>query len=82
MILALAAIDEALGLPDDGCNSTQRTLHAIQRLRTEAARYRWLRDNRVYEDDDGTQFIEYSCDFENWNDIDAAIDAARAMRDE
>jgi hypothetical protein len=32
MIAALAAIDEALGLPQDGCNSTARTLAAIRAL--------------------------------------------------
>lgn len=32
MILALAAIDEALGIPADGCNSTARTLNAIREL--------------------------------------------------
>jgi hypothetical protein len=38
MIAALAAIDAALGLPDDGCNSTQQTLDAIAKLKTEAAK--------------------------------------------
>lgn len=37
MILALAAIDAELGLPEDGCNSTQRTLEAIRLLKVEAA---------------------------------------------
>ena len=31
-IRALAAIDAELGMPDDGCNSTQATLTAIQLL--------------------------------------------------
>lgn len=31
-IRALAAIDSALGMPDDGCNSTQATLTAIRLL--------------------------------------------------
>ncbi len=50
MIAALAEIDAALGIPDDGCNSTARTLAEIARLRAElercekdAGRYRWLR---------------------------------------
>lgn len=38
MILALAAIDAELGLPEDGCNSTQRTLEAIRMLKKEAAK--------------------------------------------
>jgi ferredoxin-NADP reductase len=33
MIAALAAIDTALGIPDDGCNSTAQTLEKIRRLR-------------------------------------------------
>lgn len=37
MIRALAAIDEALGLPDDGCNSTAQTLDAIRQLRANLA---------------------------------------------
>lgn len=32
MILALAEIDRELGLPEDGCNSTARTLNAIRLL--------------------------------------------------
>lgn len=32
MVRALAEIDAALGLPDDGCNSTQKTLLAIKLL--------------------------------------------------
>jgi hypothetical protein len=33
MVHALAAIDAALGLPADGCNSTQQTLAAIKKLK-------------------------------------------------
>lgn len=33
MIGALAAIDAELGLPEDGCNSTARTLAAIKKLK-------------------------------------------------
>lgn len=32
MVLALAEIDRELGLPEDGCNSTARTLSAIRLL--------------------------------------------------
>ncbi|HSC06122.1 MAG TPA: Lar family restriction alleviation protein [Steroidobacteraceae bacterium] len=38
MLAALASIDTALGLPEDGCNSTARTLAAIRELRAEAAK--------------------------------------------
>ena len=33
MIAALAAIDAALGLPEDGCNSLAQTLAAIKKLK-------------------------------------------------
>ena len=33
MIAALAAIDDALGIPQDGCNSTARTIAAIHELK-------------------------------------------------
>jgi hypothetical protein len=36
-IAALAAIDAELGLPDDGCNSTGRTLAAVRELQTRAS---------------------------------------------
>jgi hypothetical protein len=32
MIRALAAIDEELGMPEDGCNSTEATITAIKLL--------------------------------------------------
>lgn len=38
MARALAEIDAALGLPEDGCNSTQRTLDAVNKLKSEAAK--------------------------------------------
>jgi hypothetical protein len=34
---ALAAIDAALGLPEDGCNSTGRTLAAVRELQARAS---------------------------------------------
>lgn len=33
-VSALAAIDDALGIPQDGCNSTARTLAEIKKLRS------------------------------------------------
>lgn len=39
MVRALAAIDDALSLPQDGCNSPGRTLAAIKGLRKNAQRY-------------------------------------------
>ena len=37
-VIALAAIDCALGLEDDGCNEPERTLDAIADLKAQAAR--------------------------------------------
>ena len=37
-VRALAAIDDALGLEDDGCNEPERTLFAIAELKAQAAR--------------------------------------------
>jgi hypothetical protein len=48
----------------------------IERLRADAERYRWLRENAVHEKPLGDKYIKFHCDFETWNDVDAAIDAA------
>ena len=50
--------------------------------RADAERYRHLKAHHVreYPDDNGTLCIEFWCDFDNWDDIDAAIDAARAAQ--
>lgn len=37
-VIALAAIDNALGLEDDGCNELEQTLDAIAELKAQAAR--------------------------------------------
>lgn len=44
---------------------------------TDAQRYAWLRKNAVREKNLGDRYIEFHCDFESWNNIDAAIDKAR-----
>ena len=56
----------------------------IEALRDDAERYRHLKANhlREYPDDNGTLCIEFWCDFDNWDDVDAAIDAARAAQGE
>jgi hypothetical protein len=46
-------------------------------LKADAERYRWLKANAVREKNLGDKCIEYHCDFEHWNDLDASIDAAR-----
>jgi hypothetical protein len=37
-IRSLVAIDEALGIGDDGCSDTENTLYAIAELKAAAAR--------------------------------------------
>ncbi len=37
-VLALAAIDDALGIGDDGCSDTENTLYAIAELKAAAER--------------------------------------------
>jgi hypothetical protein len=46
-------------------------------LQEDAERYRWLLLNAVHEKPLGDKYVEFHCDFETWNDISAAIDAAR-----
>lgn len=41
----------------------------------DAARYRWLL-SKARDADDGTLSIEFTCPWDNYNNIDAAIDAA------
>lgn len=53
-------------------------LEQLRRMAKDAARYRWLTDNCGVEMEDGTLGIEFWSDPENWNDLDNAIDAARA----
>lgn len=48
----------------------------IERLRADAARYQWLKRERVKENYEGELGIEFECGFDRYNDIDAAIDAA------
>lgn len=42
----------------------------------DALRYRWLKEYCTTESYDGDLGLKFRCDFENWNHIDAAIDAA------
>lgn len=42
----------------------------------DAARYQWLKRERVESNYEGELSIEFECGFDHWNDIDAAIDAA------
>lgn len=50
----------------------------FRRMEKDAARYRWIRNNAVREKPLGDKYIEFHCDFETWNDVDAAIDALLA----
>lgn len=61
--------------PDALC---QQAADEIARLRADAERYRWLEEHCTSENDNGDKCLVFWCDFENYNDVDAAIDAARA----
>ena len=51
---------------------------AIDAMREDAERYRWLKDKCVVNTSDfGDLGIKFDCDFDHWNNVDAAIDAAR-----
>ena len=49
---------------------------AIAEYKQDAERYRWLKEYCTTESYDGDLGLKFRCDFENWNHIDAAIDAA------
>jgi hypothetical protein len=49
--------------------------------KADAERYRWLKEHRVSENDEGEKCIYFWCDFEHFNDVDAAIDGARGERE-
>lgn len=84
-----AARDRGMEMTDDAYRQLMKHAHRLamdghgelaQLLRdamTDAQRYSWLRGNAVREKNLGDKFIEFHCDFESWNDIDAAIDKAR-----
>ena len=55
-------------------------LDRLEAAEKDAARYRWLKRERVESNYEGELSIEFECGFDHWNDIDAAIDAA--MKDE
>jgi len=73
---AQASIFRALGKDANPDRATWA--ETITALAADARRYRWLTDNCGVEMEDGTLGIEFWSDPENWNDLDNAIDAARA----
>ena len=48
----------------------------LAEAKKDAERYRWLIKNAVREKNLGDRYIEFHCDFENWNNVTEAIDAA------
>ena len=56
--------------------------HEIAMLRKDATRYRWLKEHCTSENDDGDVCIYFWCDFENYNNVDAAIDLAISIGSE
>lgn len=93
-VSALAAIDAALGMPEDGCNSTDKTITAIKlmhavRVDDEKEITRLTEENeRLRKDAERYRWFRVN---ENWRDsgpfdefyeadLDAAIDAARGAK--
>jgi hypothetical protein len=67
-------------LPDEQVNpplysDIAALLNEIEHLRVDARRYRKLVASCSVECDDGTTGIEFFSDFENWDNLDAAVDA-------
>ena len=52
----------------------------IQAWQADAARYQWLKKHRQSESYDGDIGIDFTCDFDNFNNIDASIDAAMKVK--
>jgi len=46
----------------------------------DAARYQWLKKHRQSESYAGDIGIDFTCDFDNFNNIDASIDAAMKVK--
>lgn len=46
-----------------------------QDAEANAKRYRWLLNHHSSKKDDGTAQIAFTCDFENYNNPDASLDA-------
>jgi len=63
---ALAAIDDALSIGDDGCGGADETLTAIEDLKEDAERYRFLS----------------SCNLSEQKDVMASLEIGGAMLDE
>ena len=80
-IHATGEMPKADGYIDDAdCTAAAAALRECDALRADAERYRFLRDNRVDENDEGEKYITFYCDFEHYDDVDAAIDAARSAK--
>ena len=74
---------KVLMIGDDGHYVSEAVFVEMERLKAEltetkkdAERYRWLIKNAVREKNLGDRYIEFHCDFENWNNVTEAIDAA------
>jgi hypothetical protein len=65
------------GLRIEAADELKRLRAELAACKEDAERYRWLLLNAVREKPLGDKYIEFHCDFETWNDISAAIDAAR-----
>ena len=68
---------EALVAERDALKKRLAIPPAWAELKRDAERYRWLRANQLMDISDyGDIGLRFDCDFENYDDIDAVIDAA------
>jgi hypothetical protein len=52
-------------------------LHAaLTDMCADSLRYQWLRDNRTFDGLDGQIHLEFTCEFDHYDDLDSSIDAA------
>jgi hypothetical protein len=82
LIGIIADVQDALGFTDEDkecSNGSLEIVDAINELRKEASRYRWIRD-RIAGKEHVAELVEYNHDAhpELRDEVDAAIDAARA----
>ena len=83
MISALAAIDDALGLPQDGCNSTAKTLARIKTLRSQEKQLTELREigKLAFRALASASKVAESVDADNWTEDEMLSDLRQQIHD-